>query len=113
VTPLRLVGILALGSLAVLLGALARGDDDPLRATTEVALGYGLGIGLVVVLGVGALVWWLMRRKSSTAAAPVVNVNMPSAAQPSSVVAAFDLLRTVSPQPPSLPCVARSHCNPP
>jgi len=46
VTPLRLVGILVLGSLAVLLGALARGDDDPLRATTEVALGYGLGIVL-------------------------------------------------------------------
>jgi ABC-2 type transport system permease protein len=46
VTPLRLVGILALGSLAILLGALARGDDDPLRATTEVALGYGLGIVL-------------------------------------------------------------------
>ena len=46
VTPLRLVGILALGSLAVVLGALARGDDDPLRATTEVALGYGLGIVL-------------------------------------------------------------------
>ena len=45
-TPLRLVGILALGSLAVVLGALARGDDDPLRATTEVALGYGLGIVL-------------------------------------------------------------------
>jgi ABC-2 type transport system permease protein len=44
VTPLRVVGILALGSLAVLLGALARGDDDPLRATTEVALGYGLGL---------------------------------------------------------------------
>ena len=46
VTPLRIAGITALGSLAVLLGALARGDDDPLRATTEVALGYGLGIVL-------------------------------------------------------------------
>jgi ABC-2 type transport system permease protein len=46
VTPLRVVGIVALGSLAVLLGALARGDDDPVRATTEVALGYGLGIVL-------------------------------------------------------------------
>jgi ABC-2 type transport system permease protein len=46
VTPLRIAGILALGSLGVLLGALARGDDDPLRATTEVALGYGLGIVL-------------------------------------------------------------------
>lgn len=46
VTPMRIAGILALGSLEVLLGALARGDDDPLRATTEVALGYGLGIVL-------------------------------------------------------------------
>jgi ABC-2 type transport system permease protein len=46
VTPLRIAGILALASLAVLLGALARSDDDPLRATTEIALGYGLGIVL-------------------------------------------------------------------
>jgi ABC-2 type transport system permease protein len=44
VTTMRVVGILALASLAVLLGALARSDDDPLRATTEIALGYGLGI---------------------------------------------------------------------
>ncbi len=44
VTLLRVIGILALASLAVFLGALARGDDDPLRATTEIALGYGLGI---------------------------------------------------------------------
>jgi ABC-2 type transport system permease protein len=46
VTPLRIAGITALGSIEVLLGGLARGDDDPLRATTEVALGYGLGIVL-------------------------------------------------------------------
>lgn len=44
VTPLRVAGILGLASLAVLLGVLARSDDDPLRATTEIALGYGLGI---------------------------------------------------------------------
>jgi len=44
VTLLRVIGILALASLAVLLGALARSDHDPLRATTEIALGYGLGI---------------------------------------------------------------------
>jgi ABC-2 type transport system permease protein len=44
VTPLRIVGIGALGALAILLGVLTRGDDDPLRATTEVAVGYGLGI---------------------------------------------------------------------
>jgi ABC-2 type transport system permease protein len=46
VTPMRVVGIVALGSLAVLLGALSRGDANPLRATTEIALGYGLGIVL-------------------------------------------------------------------
>jgi ABC-2 type transport system permease protein len=44
VTLLRVIGIVALASLAILLGALARSDDDPLRATTEIALGYGLGI---------------------------------------------------------------------
>ena len=44
VTLLRVIGILALASLAVFLGALARSDNDPLRATTEIALGYGLGI---------------------------------------------------------------------
>ena len=44
VTPLRVAGIVSLASLAVVLGGLARGDDDPLRATTEIALGYGLGI---------------------------------------------------------------------
>lgn len=44
VTPLRVVGIGALGGLAILLGVITRGDDDPLRATTEIAVGYGLGI---------------------------------------------------------------------
>lgn len=46
VTPLRIAGIGALGLIAIGLGALTRGDDDPLRATTEVAIGYGLGIVL-------------------------------------------------------------------
>jgi ABC-2 type transport system permease protein len=46
VTALRIAGILALGALGVLLGVLARGDDDPLRATTEIAVGFGLGIVL-------------------------------------------------------------------
>ena len=41
---LRVIGILAPASLAVFLGALARGDDDALRATTEIALGDRLGI---------------------------------------------------------------------
>lgn len=44
VTPLRIVGIGALGGLAILLGVITRGDDDPVRATTEVAVAYGLGI---------------------------------------------------------------------
>ena len=46
VTPMRIVAILALGSLGVLLGVLARGDDDPLRATTEFALAFGFGLVL-------------------------------------------------------------------
>ena len=46
VTPMRIAAILALGSLGVLLGVLARGDDDPLRATTEFALAYGFGLVL-------------------------------------------------------------------
>ena len=46
VTPMRIAGVLALGSLEVLLGVLARGDDDPLRATTEFALAYGFGLVL-------------------------------------------------------------------
>lgn len=44
VTVLRVLGIGALGALAILLGVVARGDDDPVRATTEIAVGYGLGI---------------------------------------------------------------------
>lgn len=46
VTPPRVIGILALGSLEVMLGVLTRSDDDPLRATTEVALAYGFGLVL-------------------------------------------------------------------
>jgi hypothetical protein len=42
VTPLRIAGIAALGAVAVALALAARSSDDPLRATTEVALGYGL-----------------------------------------------------------------------
>jgi ABC-2 type transport system permease protein len=45
-TPLRIVGILALGAVAVLLALATRSDEDPLRATTEVAIGYGLGLVL-------------------------------------------------------------------
>jgi ABC-2 type transport system permease protein len=46
VTPMRVLAVLALGSLEVFLGVLARGDDDPLRATTEFALAYGFGLVL-------------------------------------------------------------------
>ena len=43
-TPLRVAGVAALGGLAVLLGVLDGGDDDPLEVTARVALGtYGLG----------------------------------------------------------------------
>ena len=46
VTPMRIAAVLALGSLEILLGVLARSDDDPLRATTEFALAYGFGLVL-------------------------------------------------------------------
>lgn len=46
VTPWRLVGIAGLGVVAIVLAFAARSDDDPLRATTEVAIGYGLGLAL-------------------------------------------------------------------
>jgi len=45
-TPLRIAGIAALGAVAILLALATRADDDPLRATTEVAIGYGLGLVL-------------------------------------------------------------------
>jgi ABC-2 type transport system permease protein len=45
-TPLRLLGIAALGALAVLLGGLTRGDDDPLQATADMAAGYGLTVAI-------------------------------------------------------------------
>lgn len=46
VTPLRIVGIAALGAVAVALALATRTSDDPLRSTTEVALGYGLSFVL-------------------------------------------------------------------
>ena len=46
VTPFRVAGIAALGAVAVLLALVTRAGDDPLRATTEVAMGYGLGLVL-------------------------------------------------------------------
>jgi ABC-2 type transport system permease protein len=46
VTPLRIAGIAALGLVAVALAVATRTSDDPVRATTEVALGYGLSFVL-------------------------------------------------------------------
>lgn len=46
VTPWRLVGIGALGGVAVILAFAARSADEPVRATAEVAIGYGLGLAL-------------------------------------------------------------------
>lgn len=45
-TPLRLLGIAALGAVALLLGALTRRDDDPLQATADMAAGYGLTVAI-------------------------------------------------------------------
>jgi len=44
VTVPRLLGIAALGSLAVLLGVFARWDENPVQAAADVAASYGLGI---------------------------------------------------------------------
>lgn len=46
VTLWRLLGIAGLGAVAVALALATRTDDDPLRATTEVAIGYGLSFAL-------------------------------------------------------------------
>ncbi len=44
ITLARLLGIAALASLAVLLGALARADDDPAQAAAHGVAVYGLGV---------------------------------------------------------------------
>jgi ABC-2 type transport system permease protein len=44
ITVARLLGIATLGALSVLLGALARADDDPTRAAADVIASYGLGL---------------------------------------------------------------------
>ena len=46
VTPVRIAAIAALGGIAVLLAFFTRADADPLRATAEVVVGYGLGLVL-------------------------------------------------------------------
>ena len=40
----RLLGIAALGGLAIVLGVLARWDDDPVQAAADIVAAYGLGI---------------------------------------------------------------------
>ena len=45
-TPLRLLGIGALGSIALLLGVLTGRDDDPVRATADLAAGYGITVAI-------------------------------------------------------------------
>jgi ABC-2 type transport system permease protein len=44
ITLARLLGIAALGGVAVLLGALARADDDPAQAAAHGVAVYGLGV---------------------------------------------------------------------
>ena len=46
VTVPRLLGVGALGGLAVLLGVVARWDDDPVQAGADVVASYGLGVAL-------------------------------------------------------------------
>ena len=46
VTPWRLLGVSALGAVAIVLAFLARGADDPVDATAEVVIGYGLAFAL-------------------------------------------------------------------
>jgi ABC-2 type transport system permease protein len=43
-TAARILGVAALGTLAVLLGVLSRADDDPTDAAADVVATYGLGL---------------------------------------------------------------------
>lgn len=45
-TTLRLLGVAALGSIGVLLGALSGQDDDPVGATAEMSAAYGITIAI-------------------------------------------------------------------
>jgi ABC-2 type transport system permease protein len=44
VTVTRILGIAALGALSILLGALARADDEPAMAVADMVATYGLGV---------------------------------------------------------------------
>ena len=55
ITLARLLGIGALGGLAVVIGLIARWDDDPTQAAADAITGYGLGILVpVAALWLGA-----------------------------------------------------------
>jgi ABC-2 type transport system permease protein len=45
-TPLRTLGVAALGAIAILLGLLTGRDDDPLQATVEMIADYGLTVAI-------------------------------------------------------------------
>jgi len=45
-TPLRLLGVAALGAIGILLGALTGQDDDPVEATADVVAAYGIGVAI-------------------------------------------------------------------
>ena len=45
-TPLRLLGVAALGGIGLLLGVLTGRDDDPVAATAEMAAEYGIAVAI-------------------------------------------------------------------
>ena len=45
-TPLRILGVAALGAIGILLGALTGQDDDPVEATADVVAAYGIGVAI-------------------------------------------------------------------
>jgi ABC-2 type transport system permease protein len=45
-TPLRLLGVAALGAIGILLGVLTGQDDDPVEATADVVAAYGIGVAI-------------------------------------------------------------------
>jgi hypothetical protein len=45
-TPLRLLGVGALGAIGALLGVLTGRDDDPVRATADLVAAYGIAVAI-------------------------------------------------------------------
>ena len=56
-TPLRLLGVASLGAIGLLLGVLTGRDDDPVRATADLAAGYGITVAIPLC------VLWLATRQ--------------------------------------------------